>query len=205
MTESDWGSIINYMENLGIVLDKLPDKFSSLNNLSLKEVLTQAIAMGQKTWVLQSYLLKHAADVAGPKLRNKAIVELAKEVGIARTKAYGLIRINEEILQKDFNVTTLDFIGISHFLKIVNLIDIIKKQKLDPIKLLEDASENSWTVSKLENIITGTTPIEYEEVWYEAKVIKQPLVDSTKNVSLNTYVDKYEDNNKIYLKVKQIK
>ena len=205
MTESDWGSIINYMENLGIVLDKLPDKFSSLNNLSLKEVLTLAIAMGQKTWVLQSYLLKHAADVAGPKLRNKAIVELAKEVGIARTKAYGLIRINEEILQKDFNVTTLDFIGISHFLKIVNLIDIIKKQKLDPIKLLEDASENSWTVSKLENIITGTTPIEYEEVWYEAKVIKQPLVDSTKNVSLNTYVDKYEDNNKIYLKVKQIK
>lgn len=205
MTENDWGSIINYMENLGIVLDKLPDKFSSLNNLSLKEVLTQAIAMGQKTWVLQSYLLKHAADVAGPKLRNKAIVELAKEVGIARTKAYGLIRINEEILQKDFNVTTLDFIGISHFLKIVNLIDTIKKQKLDPIKLLEDASENSWTVSKLESIITGTTPIEYEEVWYEAKVIKQPLVDSTKNVSLNTYVDKYEDNNKIYLKVKQIK
>lgn len=205
MTEKDWGSIINYMEHLGIALDKLPIEFDSLNETSLKEVLTQALDMGQKTWVLQSFLLKHAADTAGPKLRAKAIVDLAKEVGMTRSKAYDLIKINEEILSKDFSVTTLPFISISHFQKIVRLNDIIVKQKLNPIDLLNEASDNNWTVVQLQNKIKGTKPLETEEVWYEVTRVKTPLVDTTKGVKLNSFAEKYIENKKEYIKIRQYK
>lgn len=205
MTEKDWGSIINYMEHLGIALDKLPIEFDSLNETSLKEVLTQALDMGQKTWVLQSFLLKHAADTAGPKLRAKAIVDLAKEVGMTRSKAYDLIKINEEILSKDFSVTTLPFISISHFQKIVRLNDLIVKQKLNPIDLLNEASDNNWTVVQLQNKIEGTKPLETEEVWYEVTRVKTPLVDTTKGVKLNSSAEKYIENKKEYIKIRQYK
>lgn len=204
MTEKDWGSIVNYMEHLGIALDKLPTEFNSLDETVLKEVLTQALTMGQKTWVLQSYLLKHAADTAGPKLRAKAIMDLAKEVGMTRSSAYDLIKINEEILSKDFSVTTLPFLTISHFRKIIRLNDLIVKQKLDPIELLNEASDNNWTVVHLQNHIEGVSPIETEEIWYEVIQIKPPLVDSTKSVKLNTYAEKYVDK-KVYIKIRQYK
>lgn len=192
------------MEHLGIALDKLPTEFNSLDETVLKEVLTQALTMGQKTWVLQSYLLKHAADTAGPRLRAKAIMDLAKEVGMTRSSAYDLIKINEEILSKDFSVTTLPFLTISHFRKIIRLSDLIKKQKLDPIELLNEASDNNWTVVHLQNHIEGVSPIETEEIWYEVTQIKPPLVDSTKSVKLNTYAEKYVDK-KVYIKIRQYK
>lgn len=205
MTEKDWGSITNYMEHLGVALDKLPVEFSSLNELTLKEVLTQALTMGQRTWVLQSFLLTHAADTAGPKLRSKAIEALAKEVGMERSKAYDLIKINEEILSKDLNVANLPFLGISHFQKIVRLSGVIANKKLDPIKLLEKASEENWTVVQLENTIQGKTPAQTEEVWYEVTEIKAPLVDSTKAIKLNSTAEKYVDNKKTFIKIRQLK
>lgn len=205
MTEKDWGSITNYMEHLGVALDKLPVEFSSLNELTLKEVLTQALTMGQRTWVLQSFLLTHAADTAGPKLRSKAIKELAKEVGMERSKAYDLIKINEEILSKDLSVANLPELGISHFQKIVRLSETIAKKKLDPIKLLEEASDKNWSVVQLQNMIEGKTPVQTEEVWYEVTEIKAPLVDSTKAIKLNSTAEKYVDNKKTFIKIRQLK
>jgi len=205
MTEKDWGSITNYMEHLGVALDKLPVEFSSLNELTLKEVLTQALTMGQRTWVLQSFLLTHAADTAGPKLRSKAIEALSKEVGMERSKAYDLIKINEEILSKDLSVANLPFLGISHFQKIVRLSGVIANKKLNPIKLLEKASEENWTVVQLENTIQGKTPVQTEEVWYEVTEIKAPLVDSTKAIKLNSTAEKYVDNKKTFIKIRQLK
>jgi len=205
MTEKDWGSITNYMEHLGVALDKLPVEFSSLNELTLKEVLTQALTMGQRTWVLQSFLLTHAADTAGPKLRSKAIEALSKEVGMERSKAYDLIKINEEILSKDLSVANLPFLGISHFQKIVRLSGVIANKKLNPIKLLEKASEENWTVVQLENTIQGKTPVQTEEVWHEVTEIKAPLVDSTKAIKLNSTAEKYVDNKKTFIKIRQLK
>lgn len=205
MTEKEWGSVISYMDHLGVALDKLPSDFSSLNELSLKELLTQSLVMGEKTWVLQSFLLRHAAETAGPKLRSKAIKELAKEVYMERSKAYDLIKINEEILSKDLSVANLPLIGISHFQKIVRLNHIITKKKLDPIELLKEASDKNWTVVQLQNKIEGTTPLETEEVWYEVTQIKTPLVDSSKAIKLNSTAEKYIDNKKTFIKIRQLK
>ena len=207
MNEQDWGSVINYMEGAGIVMKTLPKEFSSLNSDLIPEILKQTVEFQQDAWVLQSFLLCHAADSSPKKGKNEVIEEIAKNVGLSRSIAYDLIKINKTIIAKDFDIVKLPFLNLAHFKTVIRLEKDIEAKKLDSIELLKKANDNLLTAVDLENEIKGLSKAETVVKWYEVKEVNEPTTKEWQaEVRLNINAEKFvSEDGKTFIKIRERK
>lgn len=208
MNEQDWGTVLNYMEQIGVVMESIPKEFTSLNSDILSDILRKTVEFSQDAWVLQSYLLCHAVESSPKKGKNKVITTLAEAVGISRSTAYDLVKINKNILSQDFEIVKLPFLTLSHFKTMIVLEKELEAKKLDPIKLLKRASEEKLNAVDLENEIKGIKKAETVVKWYEVKECKEAPTNKDWQVEtrLNTNAEKFISEDGItYIKIRERK
>lgn len=140
------GNIDKWVEDAKGVKEILKEANSD-ELLALLDTLNDS---NSKSWIIQSDILRFIHDTAG-KYKNQAIESVAKEINLSRSYCFTLLKINTKIFDEAEDLRNAPNLTATHFALIVNNLKRIE----DPIGLLREASDHSWSTSQMKVFLSG--------------------------------------------------
>lgn len=145
----DISKILDYFTGVTDVCINVPAVFDQIDGETVVELLEKAWNMGEKTWMLQAELLRLINDRS--KYGDKAVENVAKQIGITRSYAFDLYKIAKNLLSQDEGLKNLPNLSVSHYITVIRNLKKVK----DPIDILKLASDEGWSTKDLKKAIDG--------------------------------------------------
>lgn len=196
---------LDYMNKVDFIYENVGDVLDTFEPDEILSVLEGTVESGEKSWKFQSDILKNISDRS--KHGQKAVENVAKKVGISRSYAFDLLKINEKIFSKDPSTRRLPGLTISHYFAVVRSISKIK----NPIEILNKASDEGWSTVDLKKYIANNGKEVEKE--YKTEYFKLELQEdfdqlsktwaSSKKIGGGAYIVK-DTNGVEYLELKTI-
>lgn len=195
------------MRLAGDTLESLQTEINDADDEVLLDIFKSNMEMEQKLWVLKAKMLYNRHESTAKKNKNKMIKEVAKAMGVARSRAYDLINIYKYILVDNLELASLPFLNQNHFVTIVRNLKKIEEKEEDLVTLLQKANDENWNSLQLKDYITDNEIRYLKEVWYKIDSIlenepAQQWQDEPKKLFANITQYKNEAGD-VYLKIKQ--
>lgn len=195
------------MRLAGDTLESLQTEINDADDEVLLDIFKSNMEMEQKLWVLKAKMLYNRHESTAKKNKNKMIKEVAKAMGVARSRAYDLINIYKYILVDNLELASLPFLNQNHFVTIVRNLKKIEEKEEDLVTLLQKANDENWNSLQLKDYITDNEIRYLKEVWYKIDSIlenepAQQWQDEPKKLFTNITQYKNEAG-EVYLKIKQ--
>ena len=197
----DISKIMNYFDGINGVCKNIEPVFEDMDADNIVDLLGKAHELGESTWKLQADLIRLINDKS--KRGQKAVEDVAKELGISRSYAFELYKISKELLSKDEELRNDQNLLIGHYSAVIRAFDKIK----DPIAFLKKASDDNLTPTDLKKLIAGKKIDKKFELKYyklseeDAKNFKDKEWAVTKKISNAAYIMKDRNGNS-YLELK---
>ncbi len=138
---------LDYMSKVDFIYENVGDVLDTFEPDEVLSVLEGTVENGERSWKFQSDILRNIHDRS--KHGQKAVETVAKKVGISRSYAFDLLKINEKIFTKDPSTRRLPGLTISHYFVVIRAYSKIK----NPIEMLNKASDEGWSTVDLKAYI----------------------------------------------------
>lgn len=133
--------LINYMTSLETVFENSRPFLTELSAEEIISLLQESVSMGEKSWMFQSDIIRIINDKT--RHGDKAVLAIARELGLSKSHCYNLININKEFFDRDSTLRNLPNLTIGHFLKALKYLPT--KDPEDLIDVLKQASDETWS------------------------------------------------------------
>lgn len=166
---------VNGIELIGQSFTNVNPLLEEMNHDDLVGLLQQINGLETKNWVLQSDILVQIKKKA--KRGDEAVKKTAAELNMSKGHAYELVKINEDILQKDPALRDIPNLTYTHYQVVIRQKEIKSSER---IRKLKDASDNNWSPEQLKRTINNQpTNVTFEMAFYEIgpKEKKAPASD----------------------------
>jgi uncharacterized protein (DUF697 family) len=185
--------LIGQVDTLGNVFESFDSEIKEMDGEQIVRFLDGMVNLGDKTWKIQADIIRHISKRS--KYGDKAVETVAKKVSISRAYAFDLLKIAENIFEKDQTTRNLPGLGVGHYSIIVRNLSRIKA----PIELLKKASDEGWSTVDLKKNIQGKkVEKKFKTVYYKMTEEKTPPTEwsSTKRISNKAYIMKDKNGTK---------
>lgn len=201
----DAAEFLNYMNNVDYIYENADDVIDNFEPDEVVAMLESTVYTGERAWKFQSDLLKNIHDRS--KFGQKAVENVAKKVGISRSYAFDLLKINQKIFSKDPSTKLLPNLTISHYFAVIRALSKIK----NPIEILNKASDEEWSTVDLKKYLKNNGKEVTKEIltdYYKLEKLEDfdqstKTWASSKRIAGGAYIMK-DSNGDEYLELKTI-
>ena len=184
------GSLINYINSMNDVMFNMQDILDDIEVDDIVSLIEVANDNSRANWVFVSDLLSNVHKRS--KYGDKAIDEIAKEVGMSRSYCFELLKINDQIFKRDSTLRESKFLTVTHFTNAIRN----AKDPEDAIDYLKEADDQQLSAKELTMAIKNQNPdirrdqkTEYFEITpIDKKAIEDKQWQEQKKLASNIYL-----------------
>lgn len=151
MAALETSELIDSMSTLQSVFENSRPFLTELSADEIISLLQESVSMEEKSWMFQSDIVRIIHDKT--RHGDKAVVAVARDLGLSKSHCYNLININKEFFDRDPSLRNLPNITVGHFLSCLPF--LATKDPEDLIDVIKQASDETWSPTEVKKFLKG--------------------------------------------------